>query len=122
MRRPCALRARVASGESSGAVRRSDAIFGIVNPVTDNVARQRFELIEEGKLAFADYRASGDVLILPHVEADPALRGRGAAGRLMSGVMEIVRERGLKVRPVCSYAVAWLERHPEHADLVERGR
>jgi predicted GNAT family acetyltransferase len=116
------LRARVASGESSGAIRPSDAIFGIMNPVTDNVSRQRFELVEEGKLAFADYRASGDVLILPHVEADPALRGRGTAGRLMAGVMEIVRERGLKVRPVCGYAVAWLERHPEYAGLVERGR
>ncbi len=90
-----------------------------MNPVTDNAARQRFELIEDGKLAFADYRRDGDVLILPHVEADPTLRGKGAAGRLMSGMMDLVRERGLKVRPICSYAVAWLERHPEHADLVE---
>ena len=90
-----------------------------MNPVTDNVARQRFELVEEGKLAFSDYRQQGDVLILPHVEADPALRGRGTAGRLMEGTMEIVRERGLKVQPVCGYAVAWLQRHPEYADVVE---
>ena len=89
-----------------------------MNPVTDNASRQRFELEEEGKLAFADYRVQGDTLILPHVEADPALRGRGAAGRLMTGMMEIVRERGVKVSPVCSYAVAWLERHPEYGDLV----
>jgi len=89
------------------------------HPVTDNESRQRFELIEEGKLAFADYRLQGGVLVLPHVEADPALRGRGAAGRLMEGVMEIARQRGVKVRPVCSYAVAWLERHPEHGDLRE---
>jgi predicted GNAT family acetyltransferase len=91
-----------------------------MNPVTDNSARQRFELTEDGKLAFADYRRDGDVLILPHVEADPALRGKGAAGRLMSGMMDLVRERGLKVRPICSYAVGWLERRPDHADLVER--
>lgn len=90
-----------------------------MNEVTDNSARQRFELMEDGKLAFSDYRRDGDVLVLPHVEADPALRGKGAAGRLMTGMMEIVRERGLKVRPVCSYAVAWLERHPEHHELVE---
>ena len=90
-----------------------------MNAVTDNSTRQRFELIEDGKLAFADYRRDGDVLILPHVEADPALRGKGAAGRLMSGMMELVRERGQKVRPICSYAVAWLERHPEHRGLVE---
>lgn len=89
-----------------------------MNPVTDNSARQRFELIEEGKLAFSDYRREGEVLVLPHVEADPALRGRGAAGRLMEGMLEIVREKGLKVWPVCSYAVAYLQRHPEHRDLV----
>ncbi len=88
-----------------------------MNPVTDNSSRQRFELTEEGKLAYADYRVDGEVLVLPHVEADPALRGRGAAGRLMSGLMEIVKERDLKVRPVCSYAVAWLDRHPEYAGL-----
>lgn len=89
--------------------------------VIDQVSRQRFELVEEGKLAFADYRKNGGTLILPYVEADPALRGRGTAGRLMEGVMEIVRQRGLKVRPVCGYAVMWLERHPEYVDLVERG-
>jgi len=89
-----------------------------MNPVTDNTSAKRFELIEEGKLAFADYHRDGDVLILPHVEADPALRGRGAAGRLMEGMLALVRERHLKVRPICSYAVAYLARHPEHRDLI----
>lgn len=89
-----------------------------MNPVTDNTARQRFELVEDGKLAFSEYRRQDDLLILPHVEADPALRGKGTAGRLMQGTMEIVRERKLKVRPVCGYAVAWLQRHPEFGDLL----
>lgn len=86
--------------------------------ITDNTARNRFERVEEGKLAFADYRLDGDVLILPHVEADPALRGRGAAGRLMAGVLDLARERGWKVRPICGYAVAFIERHPEYRDLI----
>jgi predicted GNAT family acetyltransferase len=86
--------------------------------VTDNTARSRFELIEEGKLAFADYRLKGDVLTLPHVEADPALRGRGAAGRLMAGVLDLARARGLKVTPICGYAVAYIHRHPEYRDLL----
>ena len=88
-----------------------------MNPITDNTARSRFELVEEGKLAFADYRLDGDILILPHVEADPALRGKGAAGRLMEGVLGLARERGWKVRPICGYAVAFIERHPEYRDL-----
>ena len=86
--------------------------------ITDNLTHRRFELIEEGKLAFADYRLDGDILILPHVEADPALRGRGTAGRLMTGVLELARERGWKVRPVCGYAAAYIQRHPEYGDLL----
>jgi len=88
--------------------------------VTDNTDRRRFELVEQGLTAFADYRQNGDVLMLPHVEAPPALRGTGAAGRLMEGVAAHARERGLKLLPVCPYAVAWLKRHPEHAELVAR--
>jgi len=89
-----------------------------MSPITDNPTLRRFELIEEGKLAFADYRLNGDVLILPHVEADPALRGKGTAGRLMTGVLELARERGWKVRPVCGYAAAFIQRHPEYRDLL----
>ena len=86
--------------------------------VRDNTERQRYEMTEDGRLAWADYYRNGDVVILPHVEADPALRGTGAAGRLMEGVMAHVRAEGLKVRPVCSYAVAYIRRHKEHHDLL----
>lgn len=86
--------------------------------VVDNAARGRFELVENGRLAFADYRRRGGVLVIPHVEADPALRGTGAAGRLMEGVAARLREAGLRAEPTCSYAQAWFRRHPEQADLL----
>ncbi|GAA5481673.1 GNAT family N-acetyltransferase [Haloferula sargassicola] len=82
-----------------------------MSEVTDNTDRQRFELVEQGKLAFADYRIEGDVLVIPHVEADPALRGQGAAGRLMQGVVDFARARDLTIHPICGYAAAWLQRH-----------
>jgi predicted GNAT family acetyltransferase len=89
------------------------------NPVTDNVEHHRYELTEQGLTAFADYQlASGGVIVIPHVEAPVALRGAGTAGRLMEGLVEHVRARGLKIVPTCSYAAAWLRRHPEHADVV----
>lgn len=88
-----------------------------MSQVTDNSAAGRFELMQEGKLAFADYRVQDGVLVLPHVEADPALRGRGAAGRLMEGVLEVARGRGWKVMPICGYAAAYIQRHPEYHDL-----
>jgi predicted GNAT family acetyltransferase len=89
-----------------------------MSDVIDHTARQRFELVEDGKLAFADYRLDGEVLILPHVEAHPDLRGKGTAGRLMTGVMEVVKERGYRVLPICGYAVAYIQRHPEYHHLL----
>ncbi len=86
--------------------------------VLDNVERSRFELEEQGLVAFADYRLHGDRVVIPHVEAPVALRGTGAAGRLMTGVLEMIRERGQTVTPVCPYAAAFIQRHPEYKDLV----
>lgn len=84
----------------------------------DNTDENRFELHVDGHLAVADYRRRDGVLTLPHVEADMALRGTGAAGRLMEQVVAAARAEGSKIHPLCSYAVAWLRRRPETADLV----
>ena len=86
--------------------------------VLDNPEKSRFELEEQGLVAFADYRLHDDRMVIPHVEAPPALRGTGAAGRLMTGVLDIARERGLKVVPICPYAAAFIQRHSEYQDLV----
>lgn len=88
-----------------------------MNTVIDNTEKSRFELKENGKLAIADYTLRDGVMTILHVEADPALRGTGAAARLMEGVLAEIRAHDLKVRPVCSYAVAYLKKHPEQQDL-----
>ena len=73
---------------------------------------------EAGLIAFANYRRNGSVLVIPHVEAPPALRGTGAAGRLMAGVLALVRERGEKIVPTCSYAAAYMRQHKDQRDLL----
>ena len=86
-------------------------------------ADQRFEqgfADAQGQLrtVFADYAVQGQTRVILHVEADPALRGTGAAGRFMQALAEHARAEGLKLAPRCSYAVAWLKRHPEFDDVV----
>lgn len=85
-------------------------------------ADQRFEQgfsDPEGQLrtVFADYAVHGSTRVILHVEADPALRGTGAAGQFMQALAEHARAEGLKLAPRCSYAVAWLKRHPEFEDI-----
>lgn len=86
-------------------------------PVIDNAAESRFELEEDGALAYAEYRREPGRLVIPHVFAPPVLRGAGTAGRLMEGVAAAARAEGVRILPVCSYAAAWLRRHREHADV-----
>ncbi|MGI9169454.1 MAG: GNAT family N-acetyltransferase [Caulobacteraceae bacterium] len=85
--------------------------------IRDNAAAGRFELDEDGQIAFADYRRAPGRLIVDHVEAPPALRGAGTAGRLMEGVAAEARREGRKITPLCGYAATWLKRHPDYADL-----
>lgn len=84
----------------------------------DNSAGHRFELRENGLLAWAEYDLAGDVRVLTHVEADEGLRGTGAAGRLMAAIVAAARTGGFRLKPVCPYARAWLQRHPDAGDVL----
>ena len=85
--------------------------------VTDDAARRRFELDLGGTVAFIDYRRKGDTLFLDHAEVPSALRGHGAGARLVRGTLELIRERGERVVPVCPFVVSFMHRHPEFAEL-----
>ena len=81
--------------------------------VRDNPETNRYELDVGGQVVFAIYRRDGSTLYIRHVEAPPSLRGTGAAGRLMEGIMEIARAERLNIVPLCSYAAAWMRRHAQ---------
>lgn len=85
----------------------------------DNRDESRFERREDGLLVWAEYRIRDGKYQLPHVEADPPLRGTGAAGRLMQDIVEHARAGQLVIEPRCSYARAWFKRHPEAQDVLD---
>ncbi len=80
--------------------------------LTDNESLSRFEILESGQTVFADYRVENGKLFIDHVESPVALRGAGAAGRLMTLVARHAQESNLTIVPICSYAAAWLRRNP----------
>ena len=90
----------------------------MTSPLRNNQADQRYEMDEQGMTSWADYRLSGDRLYIDHVESPPALRGSGAAGRLMAALAADAREQGLRITPICGYAAAWLQRSHEFRDLL----
>ena len=87
--------------------------------VIHNAELNRYEIELDGqKVGHADYKVDGDVLVFDHTEVDPAHQGKNLAAILMREALEDVRARGLKIRPVCSYVVKFVERFDEFGDLV----
>jgi predicted GNAT family acetyltransferase len=85
----------------------------------ENLADQgRFQTVVDGHMAFAQYTLAKGLLTIVHTEVPAELGGRGIAGELVKSMLEYAREQGAKVRPACSYATAYLERHPEYSSLI----
>ena len=71
---------------------------------------------EAGELVYRD--RGGDVLALLHTEVDPAKRRRGLGSQFVAAVLDDIRERGLRVVPICPFVEAYVSAHPAYAGLV----
>jgi uncharacterized protein len=89
--------------------------------VRDNTERHRFELETDGHIAFSNYERADGVLTIRHTEVPKALEGRGVGSALIRGVLDFARTQGLKVKTLCPFAKAYVDRHPEYADLRQPG-
>lgn len=78
----------------------------------------RFIAVVDGHEAFLEYGRDGGVLAINHTLVPPEIGGRGIGGQLVQAALEFARSAGLKVSPRCSYAEAYLGKHPEYADLT----
>ena len=81
-------------------------------------AAQRFSTRVDGLEAEVNYHYDGDVIVITHTGVPRAIEGRGIASALVRAVFEFARETGAKVRPACSYAAAWIERHAQYTPLL----
>ncbi|HEU5442507.1 MAG TPA: GNAT family N-acetyltransferase [Steroidobacteraceae bacterium] len=90
----------------------------MTDTVRENPARQRYELPTGGELAFIDYLLDGRNVLMTHAEVPPGLRGGGVGSALVKGALALVRERGGKVVPLCSFVAQYMRRHPETRDLL----
>ena len=80
----------------------------------------RFEAVADGLSARIDYRLDGRTLRIDHTVVPPELEGRGIASALVQAAVDHARATRLSIEPVCGYAQGWIERHPQHQDLVAR--
>jgi uncharacterized protein len=86
--------------------------------VVNNKAHHRYELTVEGHLAATYYSIADGVITFIHTEVPPELGGKGVGSKLVQGALDQVRADGLKVIPQCPFVKAYIDKHPEYADLL----
>lgn len=87
------------------------------NPIQHDAKARRFTTVVDGVTGYVEYELAGEVMTITHTIVPPAIGGRGIAGGLMQAAVAHARTHGLKIDPQCSYAEAWMRRHPDDADL-----
>ena len=88
-----------------------------MSDVRHDPASSRFTTDVDGHRGFVEYELRDGVIAITHTIVPPEIGGRGIAATLVKAAMEHARDAGLKIDPQCSYAEAWLRRHPEYQAL-----
>ena len=96
-----------------------------MSPEIEHLAAEgRFQLRIDGALgslwAVIDYTLRDGVMAIHHTGVPPELEGQGIAGRLTKAALDHAQAHGWKVSPRCSYAAAYMRRHPETQPLLAR--
>ena len=86
--------------------------------IRDNAELKRYELPVDGDVAVVTYNLSPPNLMITETLTPERLEGRGIASRLAKHVLADAEARDLLILPVCPFFSAYLQKHPEHADVV----
>ena len=86
--------------------------------IRDHAEMHRYELPIDGDVVVVTYNLSPGSLMITETLVPERLEGKGLASRLAKHVLADAKDRGLVVLPVCPFFAGYLQKHPEHADVV----
>jgi uncharacterized protein len=88
--------------------------------VQHNQEQHRFEIDLGGSTAVAVYNRLSHAIMFTHTEVPPEHEGKGIGTMLIKAGLAFAREQGLMVIPTCPFFAAYMQRHPETHDLLDR--
>jgi uncharacterized protein len=84
-----------------------------MNTIEHNAGARRFSTEVDGFRAVLDYQLADRVMTITHTGVPQPIAGRGIAAELMRAALAAAKSAGWEVNPACSYAVAYMRRHPD---------
>ncbi len=79
----------------------------------------RYVIRLDGAEAEMTYSRAGEkMIIIDHTGVPDALRGRGLGLILVRRAVEDARAEGRKITPLCPFAKATIQKHPEFQDVL----
>jgi predicted GNAT family acetyltransferase len=88
--------------------------------ITHDSRAHRLSVQLEGHTGLLDYELDGNIMGITHTRVPPPIGGRGVAAELMRSALDLAVANGWTVRPVCSYAVAYMKKHPSGTSDAHR--
>jgi len=86
--------------------------------VAHNAAQKRFEIQLGDQIAMVKYILGSSEIIFTHTEVPEAFEGQGVASKIAKVAVEYAKAQGLRIRPMCPYMAAYIQRHPEYHSIT----
>lgn len=61
-----------------------------------------------------------DFIIIDHTEVEPAFEGKGVGKKLLYKIVEMAREKNIKIIPLCPYANAMFKKLADIQDVLKQ--
>ena len=89
--------------------------------IVHSAERNRFELRLAGEvIGRCYYRAEPQRRVFTHTEVEPDYQGQGLSSRLIAVALNDTREAGLRIVAQCPAIAAYVAKHPEFDDIVDK--
>jgi predicted GNAT family acetyltransferase len=87
----------------------------------DNTDDNQYEFHIEGYIPKIEYiKSVNGEIYLTHTEVPYELEGKGVASQLVQKALKDIKEKGLRLIPLCPFVVGYIRKHPEWKSIVMR--
>ena len=82
---------------------------------------RKLRLIDEENnedIGYISFDRKNDTVIIISTVVYEKYQGKGMASALIKEILTYAKNNNLKIKPLCSFVVHYIEKHPEYKELV----